>query len=134
MAHERHKRAFPGINISAATIPGRTVVRLSATGTTERAVEAAGSTNVLPLGVALFDAGPGKAVTVHDENNTVKVKAAASLGVGAEIGVVSGTTSVGPLVGASGVVRHSVGQSETPAAAGEVFSLYINPRQLSGAA
>lgn len=133
MAHERHKRAFPGINISSATIAERTVVQFAPTGTTERAVQAAGSTNVLPLGVALTNAAPGKAVTVHDGDNTVKVRAAASIGVGANVGVVSGTTSVGPVVGASGVKVYTVGQSETPAAAGEVFSLYVNPQQLSGA-
>jgi len=132
MAFERHRTAFPGIAI--ATISSRVPVRVAPTGAQDRAVVPVATTSEPVFGFSA-DTGavPGAALPIHDEGNTVKVVAAASIGVGAEVGIASSNGAMGPIAGASGVVRHSAGLSVTAAAEGEVFSLYVRPRQLSGA-
>lgn len=91
--------------------------------------------NVEPVGVALASVvNPGDAVTVIDRGNVIKVLAAASLGAGQNIGVVGATTSLGLAAAASGVVKWAVGVSLSAAAAGETFSLHVNPKQLGGLA
>jgi hypothetical protein len=78
---------------------------------------------------------------VYLDDNIVKAVAAASLGAGAEvcvasIGVASGAqrnaiatiTLLGPLTIASGTAKWAVGIAMDPAAAGEVFSVYLKPR------
>jgi hypothetical protein len=62
----------------------------------------------------------------------VRVPAGGSLGHGADVGVASTNGALGPVSAASGVARYRVGQALTAAAAGETFSLYVNPKQLSG--
>lgn len=88
--------------------------------------------NVEPVGVV----GPatalqGESVTVYGQGDVVQVTACASLGAGANVGVASTNGQLGPVVGASGVTRYRVGQAREAAAAGEKFSLYVNPKQLS---
>jgi hypothetical protein len=144
MAHERHNGVkFPGIAIATLVGPlsggGAMPVKSAPTGTQPRAVLPIATYNELPLGIALAKAQPAAsgaeypaAVTVHGQGNTVKVVAGASIGVGAEVNIASSNGAMGPVAAASGSLRYTIGQSETPAAAGEVFSLYVNPRPLSG--
>lgn len=132
MAFELHRTAFPGI--AASNLVPRTVVKL-ADGSQDRAVCGATNNTEMPLGISLASGLRGEAVTVHDRGNVVKVVAAASLGVGADVNLAAaGTHSLAPVAGASGAARWSVGQAVSSAAAGEVFSLYVNPRQLSNLA
>lgn len=129
MAWELHRHAFPGV--AASNVQDRQVVTIAA-GSADKNVHPCATVNVRPLGVALASAARLEAVTVHDVGNYVKAVAAASFGAGAEIGVIGATKSLNAVVGASGAVVHSVGQSVNAAGAGEVFTLYVNPRQLSG--
>ncbi len=79
-------------------------------------------------------AAPGEAVTVYETGAVVEGLAVASMGVGAEVAVASANIGFVPITAASGIARNSVGVAQTPAAAGEFFSLYIRPRALSGGA
>jgi hypothetical protein len=100
---------------------------------TQRQVLPIASANIEPFGITVATALTGQGVSVWDRGNVVKALAAASLGAGANVGVVGATNSLGLIAaGASGSVVWAVGKSMTAAAAGEVFSFYINPRQLSG--
>lgn len=126
MAFELHRGAFPGL--AASAIDAHQAVRLV---DAERGVAPANAGNQEPFGVALATAAQGEAVTAHDVGNVVKAVAGASLGAGANVGVTGATASLSPIAGASGVIRFSVGKSVTAAATGEVFSLYVNPQQLS---
>lgn len=131
-AFELHRSGFPALAASALSA-GQLVSH--DTGDTQRQVVPIATVNVEPLGVALASAAnPGDAVTVMDRGSVVKVLAAASLGAGADVGNVGATTSLGLVAGASGVVKWAAGKSMTAAAAGEVFSFYVNPRQLGGLA
>ena len=129
MAFEIHDAglAFPGIAASNCQ-PGQVVSLASGT---ERGIQPCASANLRPFGVAFAVATQGDAVTVHAIGNIVKTTANASVGVGAEVTVASGSaTGVAPVAGASGVERWSVGQTVTAAAAGETLSVYVHPRQL----
>ena len=94
------------------------------------------------------DAVSGFAAVVIEEGNIVKAIAAASLGVGVEVtmatlGVATNAQGgsylatvpqLGPITVASGSGQWAVGLALTPAKAGELFSLYIKPRQTGGLA
>lgn len=71
-------------------------------------------------------------VTIYEEGNIVKVKAAASIGVAAEAGVASTNGDLGPVAQASGTLKYTAGIALSPADAGEFFSLYVKPRTLGG--
>ena len=132
MAIELHRSGFPGIAL--ATIMPRTPVRLAPTGSQDRAVVPVVNTTEPVLGFSGDQVTrPGEALAVYDDGNVVKAVAAASVGIGAEVGIASSNGAMAPVAGASGVARHSSGQSVTAAAAGEVFSIYVRTRQLSGA-
>lgn len=129
MAFELHRGAFPGI--AASAINAQQVVTFDV-GDTQRQFLPVATNGVEPVGVALATALlPGDGVTVHDAYNVVKVTACASLGANTDVGVATSSGRLGPVTGASGVTRYRVGKSVTPAADGEVFSLYVNARQLS---
>lgn len=70
-----------------------------------------------------------ESVTVYFGQNIVKLRAAGSVGVGADVFVSSTNGGVGP----SGIIVASghfiLGQTLTPAAAGEVVSVFINIRK-----
>jgi hypothetical protein len=136
MAFELYRWTFPGI--AASAIGAGQIVGLAASAVERQFVPIA-SQNVEPFGVALatasFNAATppfSAAVGVVDAGNTIKVTAAASLGAGADVGVTSASTSVGPVAGIAGSVIWRAGKSVGPALAGEVFGLYVSPRQLSG--
>jgi hypothetical protein len=140
-AFELYRWTFPAI--AASAINAGAVVGWTASAI-ERQVIPLGSTNVEPIGIALATANYlaatppfTAAVPLVDRGNTTKVVAAGSLGVGADIGIasgVSGTYNLQPVSAASGIAVWRVGKSVSPAAAGETFSLYVDPRQLSGLA
>lgn len=72
-------------------------------------------------------------VTIYGEGNTMKVTAAGSFGAGADIGVATNGRYTF-VTASSGTVKHRIGKSMTAGVDGESFSLYISPRQISGAA
>ncbi len=128
MAHEqlRHADSY----FAASTIDAQSVVSIgSATGILERSVHRCVAATDEPLGVTIAPASYGLAVVVYDRGNTVKVTAAASLGAGADIGITSASSSVGPVAAAASgaAVKWRVGKSLTSAVAGDVFSLYVDP-------
>lgn len=130
MAFQIIKHPYPGL--AASAIQDRQVVMIT---TSERGViPCSGATAQLPHGIEARGASAlqGEGVTIAGHGEYAKAVAAASLGAGADIAVVGATRSLGLAAGASGSARYSVGQSVTAAAAGEVFTLYVNPRQLSG--
>lgn len=130
MPRELHRSGLPLVAASAGINAGAVVAQ--AAGGDYQAIALA-TVGARPLGIALATAASiGHALTVMDEGNTVTVTAAASVGPGAEVGVVGATTSIGLVAGASGVVKYSVGQTLSGGAAGEDISVYVNPRQLSG--
>lgn len=141
-AMELHRTAFPAIagTLIAAGNAVALVVATSTSGPAERTVVPISTVNVEPFGIALATAAPAGATPpfsagcpVLDLANTIKVTAAASLGVGCDVGIASGgTTGFGPVSAASGVDVWRVGKAVSPAAGGEVFSLYVNPRMISG--
>jgi hypothetical protein len=129
MAFEILDDPFPGI--AASAIQDRQVVALT---TSERGVIPMSGGTSIAFGIECRGASAlqGEGVTIALRGECAKAVAAASLGAGADIAVVGATRSLGLAAGASGLARWTVGQSLTAAAAGEVFTLYVNPRQLSG--
>lgn len=129
MAFKLHRSGFPGIAASAINVEAAVGI---ASGV-DRSFSPIATANVRPFGIALATAvNAGDGLTILDEGNVAIVTAAASLGRGAEIGVASTNGALGPVAAASGLAVYSAGQSLSAAAAGEEFSLYVNPRQLSG--
>jgi hypothetical protein len=118
---------YPGL--AASVIQDRQVVTMT---TSERGVCPVAAATVEPHGITIASALLGEAVTVMGQGNYAKAVAAASLGFGTLVGVTGATRSLGLAAGASGSVVWAVGRSCTAAAAGEVFTFYVNPRQLSG--
>jgi hypothetical protein len=125
MAFELHRTSFPGI--AASAINAGAVVTLDTTGDVQRQVISTGSMTVEPFGIALATAvNPGDGVAVFDLGNVVKGIAVASIGAGQDVNIASTGGQLG--IVASGFFR--VGRSVTAAAAGETFSLYVNPRRV----
>lgn len=135
MAFELHRPGHQQAIVAASAILPRQAVRLA--GTDGLFLLPAATNSDRPFGVA----GPatvgasgladGEMCTVYEELNIVKAVAGASLGVGAEVSVGStnGVLTPAALVAASG--HWAVGFAETPAAAGEIFALYVKPRRVS---
>lgn len=128
----------------ASAIPPRTVVALDKT-----ANQVIPYTNASqrPYGISqATGATVGAGIAVYESPGVAKAVAAASLGMGAEVslaslGVASAAQSnslatitlLGPAaVAASGTVQWAVGVALTPALAGEIFSVKLEPRQVSG--
>lgn len=118
---------FPGL--AASVIQDKQVVTLT---TGERGVCPAAAATTEPHGITVASALLGEAVTVYAQGNYCKAIAAASMGAGANVGVIGATRSLGLSAGASGVANWRVGKTVTAAAAGEVVTIYVNPMQLSG--
>jgi len=129
---------------AASVTPPRTVVALD---TVANQVVPVTNASQRPYGITRASgATPGLSVAVYESPGVAKAIAAASLGFGAEVslasvGVASAaqenslatTTLLGPKsVAASGTTQWSVGVALTPALAGEVFSVKLEPRQVSG--
>ncbi len=127
--------AFPGI--AATQVIANAPVRLSTVATApERGVQPVPTNNVKPDGYTHAGASYLRPVAMHERGEVVEAIAAASLGVGpVMIGTANASTvRLIPAAAASGVERWSVGDAVTPAGDGEYFSLYVNPRQISGLA
>lgn len=127
MAYVLHR---PGhqlpVNVASAVNPRQPVQLL---GTSALICGPVATSNVEPFGYAgEATAAVGETLTVYEALNIVKAVAAASLGVNAAVTVASTNGALGPaVIVASGHYEH--GKSLTPAAAGEVFSLYVRPRK-----
>lgn len=115
---------YPGL--AASAIQDRQLVYIT---TGERAVAPCASGGQEPHGIEGrgASAAQGEGVTIFGDGNYAKAIAAASLGAAANVGCVGATRSLG--IVASGAWR--AGKSVTAAAAGEVFTFYVNPRQLT---
>lgn len=125
--------AHDGIKSSrqaASDLPALSIVTRAAEGQVARV----GSQGQRPLGsIDVASLAQGQHVAVYEDGNVVKAKAAASLGVGAEV-YSNGSISLLPAAAASGSAIWAVGVAESPAAAGEIFSLRVHIRQISGLA
>lgn len=73
----------------------------------------------------------GGAITVYANDSIVEAIAGASVGPGADVGVGSTNGVLAPVAQASGVIRNRVGKSLEGAAAGERFSVYVNPARMA---
>lgn len=139
-AMELFRWTFPAIAASAIRA-GDVVGFPVGSGGLERQVIPLATNAVEPFGIALATANYlaatppyTAAVPVVDRGNTIKVVAGASLGVGADINIATAYAAsliFGPVAAASGIDLWRVGKAVTPAAAGEVFSLYVDPARLS---
>lgn len=132
MSHELHqdKHQFSGGLTASALVP-RTPVKMG--GTSALLWLPVGSWNEEPHGVTgAATHSVGEVPAVYFSQNVVKCRAGASIGAAAAAGVGSTNGVVAPVAGASGSVRWQLGHTVTAAAAGEVVSIFINPRQLSG--
>ena len=73
--------------------------------------------------------GAADQAAVYFRGNVMKMKAAGSVGAGADVFVASTNQGVGP----SGIITASahwiIGKTVSAAAAGEVVSVYVNPRR-----
>lgn len=76
-------------------------------------------------------AAVGDAITVYGPDSVVEAVAGASVGPGADVAVGSTNGVLAPVAAASGVAKNRVGRSLEGAAAGERFSIYVKPSQLS---
>ena len=130
MIGEHRKNALPFSTPSNALQPNKPV-QLS---TVKRSVNPVATNNVEIQGfTGEASVAAGGHLTVYGEDSVVEAVAAASLGAGADIAVASTNGNLGPAAaGASGVTVYRVGKSLEAAAAGEKFSLYVKPKQLSG--
>lgn len=123
MAFELHRNGFPAI--AASAMNAQAAVALDVGDVQRQVVAPASGARV--FGVALATAiTAGDPVTVLDRGNVVKVTAAASLGAGQSVNILGATTSYGAVASGS----WAMGQAVTGALAGEIFSLYIDPRLL----
>lgn len=127
------KRELPGHTNSypvASTVDARRPVRI--VGTSGPLVVPVGSNNLEPMAFSGDGAATqGENHTFYERGNIIKAVAAASLGVGRVL-VGSTNGALIPVVAASvfSASGHwEVGRAESPAAAGEVFSLYFDPRK-----
>jgi hypothetical protein len=129
MAYVNHQGLKLSLKCGTAAISPFQSVALDSSGGGD--VVAIATNNVRPLGVTIATVTASQAAAVYAHDNVVKAIAAASLGVGAEVGVASTNGNFGPITGASGVTKWATGRALTAAAAGERFSLLVQPRQLS---
>lgn len=102
------------------------------TGAAKRQVVPVATNGIEPVGIT----GPatalqGEAVTVYGEGAVVEAISVASIGAGQNVAIASTNGAVGLVAGASGINRYRVGRTHEPAGAGERFSLYVSPKQLS---
>jgi hypothetical protein len=132
MAFELHRHGHQQGLKAASAINPRTPVKLA--GSNALFVLPAASGNDRPFGVTgnatagASGLNSNDAAVVYERGNVVKAVAAASVGVGAAVFVASTNGALGPNpITAS--AHWEVGISETPAAAGEIFSVYVDPRK-----
>lgn len=136
MAFEQTQQGvtFPGV--AATGIKLWDAVTLASSVTQDRAVAPVASHNQLPLGIAQASAGTGaslpQSVTVQGVGSLLKVTAGATVAVGQDVHQTVGSSAYAGVTGASGSTKFAIGQAVTPANPGELFTVYINPRIISG--
>ena len=140
MAFELYRWTFPAIAASAIRA-GDVVGFPVGSGGIERSVIPLATCTAEPLGIALATANYAAAtppfspaVAVVDRGNTIKVVAGASLGAGANINIATayaGSLILGPVDNTLGSVIWRVGKAVSPAVAGAVFGLYVDPARLT---
>jgi hypothetical protein len=127
MAWTQHKHVLPRQAASAI----RDYVPVKAAGADTAVLAAAATDQVLGFTIASA-ASPGDSLAVVHQG-VVKALCAASVGAGVEVSVASTNGGLGPVAaGASGVDRQAVGISQGAAAAGEIFSVLLRPRNIGG--
>lgn len=131
---------------AASDIPGFAPVKLFGASAGVRTVVGIATTNEEPIGITGESGAPGgRAITVYPPGQIMRGIAGATITSGGDIGVVGATTVagasgnysqplLGPVSGASGGRVWRLGSSVQPVVPGQVFSFYVNPRQLSGLA
>lgn len=133
---------------AASGMSARTIVKAAGGSLPNSVIQIQATTTDRPLGAVgdIASIPQGQNTAVFEEGCVVKAIAGASLGSGSEVGFATlglasgaqGTqyqatvVQLGPVVGASGVGVWAVGISRSNAAAGEIFSLEIRTRQISG--
>lgn len=135
MAHEldQDKHQLSGIAAATDLVP-RTPVKLG--GTSGLLAIPIATAADYPIGVtanatyvASTNDGTREQVVVYFSQNVRKLRAAGSVGAGADVFVSSTNGGVGP----SGIIVASshfiIGQTQSAAAAGEIVSVFINPRK-----
>lgn len=129
MSFELHqdKHQFPA-PYAATGFQTRMPIKFSGTNVLQAAPVATAADVVVGVtGAATYAAS--ESVTVYYSQNIVKMRAAGSVGVGADVFVSSTNGGVGP----SGIIVASahfvLGQTLTTAAAGDIVSVFINPRK-----
>ena len=129
MAHFKHDQIAPRNAASAI----RDWVPVRADVVKDQVVLCA-SNNLYPFGLTIASAAsPGDSLAVVYQG-VAKAVCAASVGAGAEVGVASTNGALGPIAAASGFRRFVVGESTEPAQPGEIFSVQIRVRELTGVA
>ena len=127
---------FPGV--AATGIKLWDAVTLASSATQDRAIAPVASVNQWPIGIAQASAGTGatlpQSVTVQGFGSMLKVTAGATVAVGQDVHQTIGSSAYAPIAAASGSTKFAIGQAVTPANAGELFTVYINPRIISGIA
>jgi hypothetical protein len=129
MAFELHNGIKIALRSGTAVIADKQLVTLDTSGGGD--VIACATNNVRPVGITVATVAASRAGAIHSHGNVCKAVAAASLGLGAEVGVASTNGNLGPISGASGVTKWAAGQALSAAAAGETFSFLVSPRQVS---
>lgn len=134
MAFEISRFAIPGRAASAinAQSPVALLGAVNAASALDNAVIQA-TTTALIFGVARASAARGAPVQI-DVEGVVKCRAAASFGAGAPVGPASGVATDGlvpiALAAAASQIKNIVGYAMENEVAGNIFSVYLAPRQL----
>lgn len=92
------------------------------------------ATGVEPWGIAKAGVfADGERVTIYEAGNYKKAVAAASLGAHTNLALGSTNGALAPMAPASGAFAWAIGKSMGAAAAGEVFTVRIDPKRVTGA-
>lgn len=127
MAWTQHKHTLPKQAASAIRdyVPVKQV-------TAEKVALAATNVDQIIGFTIASAASPGDPLAVVHEG-VVKALCVASVGAGVEVSVASVNGGLGPVAaGASGFDKQAVGISQDAAAAGEIFSVLLRPRNIGG--
>lgn len=128
MAYELHqdKHQLP---IKAATdLSPRQPIKLG--GTSGLLAFPCASLNDRPFGVTNAATYlTGEVIACYFESNIMKMVANASVGVNSEVGVASSNGSVGPQTLITASAHWGVGLTVSAALAGEIVSVFVNPRK-----
>jgi hypothetical protein len=100
-------------------------------GTVAEQVVAIGSNNVRPFGMIDASQLQGQRATVYEEDNYVKAVVGASVAANNEVSVAT-WGRIGPAVGASAVGVWALGQTMEAGNPGDIVTIKVKPRQVSG--